>query len=399
MRIEAYMKKVWDIDLGWISGIGGGAFAGKASEDSKVEEGEDLSDEVFTLSVRETPLLDMLGDSGIEATQQIHEWREDTLNPHIGTLGENVASDASAAFALPVATATHFLPGMILEDGKDGKVIHEQMLVQSVFGANTLVVDRAIAGTSATSHADNAVLDIVASAAFEGADPSDDTSTTRARLDNFTQIIERNVTVTGTKNATRNTGHSGVNETDHQVTQRLAEMLREYEYSLIRGRRLTTTINGQARRTMAGFVPSITQITSLGPITSSGLDNLLETVWTQGGNPDLILVNAGNKRVINTFPGAAVRQNQAERVFIRQVNVYEGFKDQQAVMQNRYADPQKVAVGQANMVRTVPMVGRSFFADTLGKTGDKRQVQVIGEVTNEFGNDKSWAVGAPATPS
>lgn len=392
--MKIFMDRIYDVDLGWIGGVGGGAFAGKAAEDTLPETAEDLSDVVFELSVRETPLLDMLGDSGIQARAQEHEWLEDALNPQIVTFGANITSDAGAGFGLQVTQSGHIKAGMVLENALDGKVTHEQMLVTSINGATTLTVDRAVGGTTATSHASNDVNDIIASAAIEGADPSRDVSTDRARLTNFTQIIERLVQVSGTKQAVNNVGIG--NEVDHQVTQRVAEMMREYELSVIRGRKLVSTIQSAGRRTMAGFVPSITQTQSLGSITSSLLDDLLETTWTQGAQPDLILVNAALKRVINEFPGAAVRQNQEDRAFVRQINVYEGFKDQQAIMQNRYMDARKMAVGQSNMIRTVPL--RGFQAETLGKVGDARKVQILFEGTIEFGNDKSWAVGQPANP-
>lgn len=390
------MRKIYTYEFGWISAVGGGVFSGKAAEDSLVEIGEDLSDIISDLSVEETPFLDALGDSGIEATNQLHEWLEDGLNPHIATWGANVTSDASAGFGLQVIDTAHMKAGMVLEDGLDGKAVHEQMLVTSINGATTITVDRAAAGTSATSHATNFSADIVASAEAEGPTPSRDLSTDRTRVSNLTQIIERNINITGTKQSVNNVGVQS--EIDRQMRQRLRESLRELEESVIRGRQLTGSIVAGARRTMAGFISSITQITSIGALTSTKLDNLLNDVWDQGADPDTILVNAALKRKINLFPGSELRQNQDDRRFIRQVDVYEGFTGQQAVMQNRYMDQSKVAVGELSRLRVVPLRGRSFFATTLGRTGDSTQIQTVGEYTLEFGSNKSWALAAPATP-
>lgn len=369
-------------------------FTGKAADDSQVEIGEDLSPLVFELSETETPLLAFLGDSGIEATAQLHEWLEDGLNPSVTSLAANVASTAAAG-QFQVVTSAHLKVGMIMELQGDGKTTHEQMLITSINGATTISAARAQAGTSATSHTSGDVGKLLGSAQLEGDDPSADVSTDRARLSNLTQIFEKNLEISGTKQAVNNVGIG--NEVDHQKRQRVAELMREYEMSLIRGRKLVNTLVASGRRTMAGIIGSITQTQSLGTITSTGVDDLIRTTWDQGANADLILVNAGLKRTMNLFQGSQVRANQADRVFVRQMDVYEGFNGQQAIQMNRWMDPNKIAVGESERVRTVPLRGRSFFANTLGRTGDKTTVQVINEATNEFGTPNSWALGTNAT--
>jgi len=389
-------KAIFHPSFGWVPAMGGGVFTGKAADASAPEVGEDLSDMVEVLANAETPLLDELGDSGIEATNQLHEWLRDQLNPTVLTLGANVASSAATGFAVAVADSGHLKAGQILESENDGKANHEHMLITSIFGANTIIVDRAVAGTSATSHTSNNAVAILGSAQLEGDDPSRDISSDRERITNLTQIFEARVQISGTKSAVNNVGVPS--EIDHQVAQRLSELLRQYEKSIIRGRKLVNTVQSTGRRTLAGMVGSVTQTQSLGTFVSSGLDDLLQKVWDQGGNPDLVLLNAALKRTANLFQGSAVRANQADRVFVRQTDVYEGFKGQQMLMLNRWMDPNKVLAGEKKRVRTVPMRGRSFFADTLGKTGDRRDIQLIGEYTMELGHANAWSLGTNVLP-
>ncbi len=389
-------KSLFSPIFGWVNPMAGGVFTGKAAETSLTEIGEDLSDIVADVSVMETPWLDELGDSGIEATNITHEYLTDGLNPHVISLTANVASASAVNTAIAVADTSHIKQGMVLEDGSDGKAIHEQFLVTSVFGVNTLIVDREVADTNATSHVSGRAMEIVGSAQNSGADASRDTSSDRARESNLTQIFERLAEVSGTKNAVDNVGIG--QELDHQVNQRVRELLRELELSSIRGRKLVNTAQGANLRTMAGLTGSITQTRSLGTFTSTKLDDLIQDIWVEGAQADLILLNAALKRKANQFQGTEVRANQSDRVFVRQIDVYEGFKGQQGIMQNRYMDNEKVVVLDKSMVKIVPMRGRSFFADTLGKVGDARRVQVVGEYTQELGNRKGQSMGTNATP-
>jgi hypothetical protein len=373
------------------------AFTGKASYTTLNEIAEDVSDMVALISVMETPFLDLIGDGDIQVKNVVHDWLEDALNPHVASLAAAATSDAGAAFGISVSNNSHIRVGMVLQADADGKSTHEQMLVVSKAGANTVYVDRAAAGTSATSHASGDNLRIVASAALEGDDAGTDTSTSRTRRTNFTQIIEKFVNISGTRQAVVNLGSGLENEVAKQEMDRLREAVRELENSVIAGRLLGNTVGtSTTRRTMAGLQGSITQTRSVGTVVHSLVDDLVQDVWAQGAHADLIMAGAQVKRRFHLFPGSAVRQVQNEKEFVRNIETYEGFDGTQRVMLNRYVDTNKILVGQSNLVRVGPLAGRSFAFQDLGKTGDATKRQLIGEYTVELGNVKGWAAGLNA---
>lgn len=368
------------------------AFTGKASYDSRVEVEQDISDRVFALSVMETPTLDELGDGGIEAKDVEHFWTQDSLNPHVASLTANVASSAGADFGIGLVTNAHIKVGMILHFDSDGKQDHEKALVTSKTGANTIFANRAVGGTSATSHTANDSLKLPSSGQLEGDDPSEDLSTTRGRISNWTQIFERFINISGTKKAQLQIGVG--DELDHQTNQRAAELLRELNQSVINGVTLGNTIGtNAARRFMAGLVGSKTNTRSIGPLTSSQLDNVLQLPWDEGASPDLIIVGALGKRKINNFQGTSVQVDQVSELFKRQVMFYEAHIGTQKVLLDRYMDENKILVQQKDMIRIIPHMGRSFGAADKADDGDNVKRQVIGEYTMEDGQEKAGALG------
>jgi len=372
------------------------AFTGKASYDSRVEVEQDISDRIFALSVMETPTLDVLGDGGTEAKDVEHFWTQDALNPHVATLTANVASTAAADNGIGLTTNAHIKVGMILHFDNDGKQDHEKALVTSKTGANTVFANRAVGGTSATSHTANDSIVLPSSGQLEGDDPSADLSTSRARISNWTQIFERFINISGTKKAQLQIGIG--DELDHQTNQRAAELLRELNQSVINGVTLGNTIGGSAaRRFFAGLVASKTNTRSIGALTSSQLDNVLELPWNEGAMPDLIITGIAGKRRINGFQGTAVQVTQDAELFKRQISQYEAHVGPQTVVLDRFMDANKILVQQKDMIRVIPHVGRSFGASDKADDGDNVKRQVIGEYTMEDGQEKAGALGTHLT--
>ncbi len=370
------------------------AFTGKASYSSRVEIEQDISDRIFALSIMDTPLLNTLGDAGTEAKDVEHFWTTDALNPHVATLSANVASSDGASEAIGLTTNAHAKVGQIFSFESDGKTNHEKALVTSKTGANTVYITRAQGGTSATSHAQNDVLRIIGSGALEGDTPSAGNNTNRKRVNNWTQIFESFINISGTRRAQlMQIGGIG-DELNHQTNQRAAELLRELEQSIINGVTLGNTIGSEtARRFFAGVIGSKTSTQSIGALTSSQLDNVLQLPYDEGASPDLIVVGILGKRKINNFQGSSVRADQSQNNFVRNIFEYEAHVGVQEVMLNRYMDANKIWVQDKSRIRVLPHVGRSFGAKDLGDDGDRSRRQVIGEYTIEDGNEKAGAVG------
>ncbi|MCJ7729375.1 MAG: DUF5309 domain-containing protein, partial [Sedimentisphaerales bacterium] len=228
------------------------AFTGKATYSAGAtlpELAEDVSDLIGIISPYETPLLDALGDPMREATSTHHEWLEDELLPNKDAINDSTFTDPAADTEFGVDNGSRFRAGdQIQVEGSE-----ELMLVTGING-NTLTVIRGYAGTAAENLADNQVVNILGNAALEGADKPGVRFTNRKRCGNYTQIFTATVEVSGTDIAASQLGLA--DEMDYQKQERLRELIRDLENTVINGGRPVSDPEGSgtARRSIKGVI-------------------------------------------------------------------------------------------------------------------------------------------------
>ena len=285
------------------------AFTGKAtySAGSTLPElVEDVADVVSIVSPYETPLLDALGDPLRAAVSTHHEWLEDSLLPNKDSVNDSTFSDASTDTEFVVDNGGRFRAGDQIQVEGSG----ELMLVTGV-SSNTLTVVRGYAGTTAEDLADDQIVNILGNAALEGADKPTARFTNRSRLGNYTQIFTAAVEVSGSDLAARQLGLA--DELDFQKQERLRELLRDLENTVINGGQIAASPEGSGtvRRTLKGVVQHIgTNAMAVGDdgfptgasLTEAQLNYALRKIWeSSNGNVDLIVVNGYQKRQINSL--------------------------------------------------------------------------------------------------
>ena len=179
-------------------------------------------------------------------------------------------------------------------------------------------------------------------AAIEGDDAANGTSTPTVRLGNYTQISTKYAVVTDTQIAVDSAGRS--NEMSYQVAKRLAELKRDMESNLTQNGG-STSGSAASARTSAGLESWLTSTTgnaSVGNSTSIGtggnyttpgfasggfagptdasntatftvtpLKNTIQKIWTDGGNPGIIMVGGGIKQTVSGFTGIATLYREA----------------------------------------------------------------------------------------
>ena len=244
------------------------AFSGKATYVSGTglpELAEDVSDVISIVSPFETPLLDVLGDPLRAAMSTHHEWLEDELLPNKDTVDDASIAEPDADTSFDVANGERFRVGDQIQ--LEGGV--ELMLVTGVAG-DTLTVIREYAGTTADDLVTGSVINILGNAALEGGDRPEARFTNRSRCGNYTQIFTSAVEVSGTDLAASQIGLA--DEMDYQKQERLRELLRDLENTVINGGMPTSSPQGSdtVRRTMKGIVPHLaTNVFSVGQQRSS----------------------------------------------------------------------------------------------------------------------------------
>jgi hypothetical protein len=371
------------------------AFTGKAtySAGSALPElAEDISDLIGIISPYETPLLDALGDPMREATSTHHEWLEDELLPNKDAINDDTYTDPSADTDFVVDNGDRFRLGdQIQVEGSE-----ELMLVTAING-DTLTVVRGYAGTTPENLADNQVINILGNAALEGSDKPSARFTNRTRYGNYTQIFTAAVEVSGTDMAASQLGLA--DEMDYQKQERIRELLRDLENTVINGGQPTSDPegSGSVRRSMKGIVQHLaTNVFHTGDSgfpTGTDLDEtkinyVLRKIWeNSSGNVDLIVVGGFQKRKVNAFTADSRSYAAGDTTFTDMINIYESDFGICRIVTTRWIPQDAALFLDSSRISVLPLAGRSFHFKPLASSGDYECGELIGEYTVELKNE------------
>jgi len=383
------------------------AFTGIASYDPGAPPGydiaESLSPVVAMIARVDTPLLDLLGTDPNPVFSTHFEWLDELLVPNRTNAA---ASAASGATSITVTTGEgqYFRAGDMLKVSNisttaSASYVRDEVILITAVSTDTLTVTRGYGSTTAAAIGNGDELQRISRAALEGDDSPGSASRLRTRRGNWTQIFTEDVLVSGTRQAVQNIGNVG-NEHDHQLANRLKELLSELERACINSVAPAATMQGSStvRRTMDGILAQITANAIDGSgfstgITEAGLNLAFRTAWDNGAsNIDLLLVHGYQKRAINSFIGSSDRWWTPNDVKFKDViAVYESDYGPAKVMLNRNV-PRDMVIGlDTNRVGVKVLSGRGFYEKPLAETGDFVKSQVIGEYTTEVRNGPDGA--------
>jgi len=373
------------------------SFTGKATYSAGTtlpELAEDVSDLVGIVSPYETLLLDALGDPMYAARSTHHEWLEDSLLPNQDAINDDTYTDPDVDTDFIVDNGSRFRVGdQIQVEGSE-----ELMLVTGI-STNTLTVVRGYGGTTAENLADNQVINILGNAALEGDDKPTARFTNRTRQGNYTQIFTASVEVSGSDLATRQAGIA--DELDFQKQERLRELLRDLENTVINGDEPAANPQGSSsvRRSLKGLLQHISSNTihtgDSGFPSGTGLDEAkvnyaLRQIWeSSSGNVDLIVVNGYQKRKINAFMSSNRSYGATDETYSDLVSLYESDFGLCRVVVSRWIPKDAVLLLDSSRIAVLPLAGRSFHFKPLASSGDYECGQLIGEYTVEMRNEEA----------
>ncbi len=378
------------------------SFTGKATYSAGAtlpEAVEDVSDIISIVSPYETPLLDHLGDAARAAASTYHEWLEDALLPNTDAINDAAWADKKLDATFGVDHAGRFQVGdQVRPDGSG-----ELLLVTAVDAqAGTITVVRGYGGTTAEDLDDNQVLHILGNAALEGDDAPAVRFTNRVRKGNWAQIFAAAVRVSGSDLAVRKLSVS--DEVDYQKQERLRELLRDLENTVINGIAPAANAEGSAsvRRTMRGIIPSLATnifkpnvggFPADADLTEAQLNLAMRLIWEQASSRiDTIVVNGYQKRRINSFITSSRAYGPADASYRDLVSVYESDFGVCRVLLCRSVPANTVLLLDSSRVDVLPLAGRSFHYKPLAATGDYEAGEVIGEYTLELRNENAHGI-------
>ena len=134
------------------------------------------------------------------------------------------------------------------------------------------------------------------------------------------------------------------------------------------------------------------------PLTESLVKTVLQSCWTNGGNPDLIMVGPFNKTVFSGFTGNATRLDQSEdKKLISTIDVYESDFGAHKIVASRFSRERDCHILDSSLWGVAYL--RKMQTIDLAKTGDAEKGMVLAEYTLEARNQAGSGIVADLTTS
>src|SRR5882757_10495213 len=248
-----------------------------------------------------------------------------------------------------------------------------------------------------------------ANAVLEGDDATTDNVTPTVRLGNVCQISDKVARVTGTQQSVEHAGRD--DELAYQEMLKGLELKRDMESILCGTNQAKNAGNSSTARLTASVLSWIKSNTSKGvsggdPATADGLairtdgtqrafteanlKSVLQSIWNNGGKPDVVMAGGFNKQVFSTFTGRATPTEETKsKKIVASVDAYESDFGAIKVVPNRFQRPRDVLVLQSDMWAIAYMAGRKMVSLPLAKTGDSDRRQLLSEYALESRNEKA----------
>ena len=235
---------------------------------------------------------------------------------------------------------------------------------------------------------------VTSNAQAEGDNASAKTVTPTTRLTNRTQISTKTVIVSGTQQAMNPAGRK--DELAYQLSLASLELKRDMESSATQLDVLATSPR-QSRGLVGWIVDNVdnnggtlasytgntgrTKGTAVA-FTEARLKNVLQKVYTAGGDPDTLMMGPKAKQTFSSFTGNATRYDKAEdKSVTAAVDIYISDFGTLTAVPNRFSDANDVFALQSDKWAIAYL--RPFQTVELAKTGDAEQRELIVEWTVE----------------
>lgn len=348
---------------------------------------EDLSDAISLLADRETPFLDVVMNGGLAATNTRHEWVntklvgfKDQLNGSINSAVTTITVDGSYG-GLP----TKYVVGTII------KIDSELMRVTNVNSATSVDVTRGFNSTTAASHADNALVDIISKPKPEGFIPTESEHELGTKDYNISQIFYRYVSLSSTTQAIRVVGNE--NQMALQVQRKLKELMKEMERQAIRGVRYE---DGSGDNRMFGGLDHYLTGTSVidgqnAYLDYDVIDDAVFQLLNIGVTPNIILCSNDQKNRFNNLKIDRVKsaQAQSDKKINNLVEIYESEAGPLRLVRSNDVARDSLYILDTERIKVVPLQRQAVGMEPLAKVGLVDRVQVSGEYTMELRNPEA----------
>jgi len=245
----------------------------------------------------------------------------------------------------------------------------------------------------------------------EGDDDTVNTASATTRLGNYCQIMKKVPGVSGTLDAVKKAGRSS--ELAYQIGKRSAELKNDVEKALC-GTQVAAVGTAAGARSLAGVGRWLwTNQTKMGaaattPAVSSGaptvaltagtagtfveanLKSAVSDIWTQGGEPNLVLTGIFNKTAASAFAGIATKyqdlagKKPSGAMILGAADVYASEAGILHIVASHFSPSNNVYVLDTQYWQVAYL--RRFRMKDLAVTGDNMKKELLCELTLEARN-------------
>jgi hypothetical protein len=261
-------------------------------------------------------------------------------------------------------------------------------------------------------------------AVVEGADAGNATQVATKRMQNYTQISNKVLQISGTEEAVNKAGRNS--EMAYQLAKKSSELKRDMEAILTRNQVaaagdsstarttasleawLRTNTNRGSGGTTDGANPTLSGTTSgypnaaatdasndaLREFTETLLKDVIQSVWTEGGDPSILMVGPTQKQKVSTFAGIAAQRymapNDGPSTIIGAADVYVSDFGSIQVVPNRFQRDRSAFVLDPEYASVQFL--RDFEVIDIAKTGDSEKKEIVVEYGLQVSNEAAHGV-------
>jgi hypothetical protein len=238
----------------------------------------------------------------------------------------------------------------------------------------------------------------------EGADAAYATPTATTRLGNYMQISQKDAQVSGTLDAVDKAGRDA--EVAYQKVLKGLELRRDIE-KYLNSDTARSASDPRKAGTLSSWITNVsiasdetafnagvgtgTHVPAMDgtnrTMTLAMIDAAMQAAYTDGGQPNMLVVSPAKKASFSDLNSGSVATNQInytaprEAAIVGSVSLYLSDYGQLDVVIDRFASDDRVYLLDSDYASICTLPNRNFTVDDLAKTGDSEKFQIITEFT------------------
>lgn len=353
----------------------------------------DMSPVIQLIDPFDVGLLSYFGLNSLDkpATATKHEWMEDSLRPLTSTITDNPLTAIATTINVATGTGVYFRAQDIV------KIDDELIRITADPSGDALTTvsapnGRGWGGSTATSHNQNSIIEIVSVAYPEGnATPGLARTTVKVGQYNYTQIFEDVVQVSSTLEAVEQWAPGS--EYARQLSKTMKTLMIILDKTFIYGK--PSAGSATVPRSMGGIRHYITTnvvAASGAQLSEKLLRDALNLTYDNGGNVRCMFMRLVQKQALNMLLDANRRATMDDRRAGAVVDSYLWDNGVVDVVIDRWLPADEVLLLDSEHIGIGPLSGQNLAHEILPKTS--RLVQrgeITGEYTAEVKSEKAHA--------